>query len=236
MEPTLSVIFFSYNRTGYLDHALARFLATCSFPRAQMEIIICDDGSQDPHQSMLPLVAARHGVDRLLQLPHRGPGASFNAGIRAARGQYLLHLEDDWALARDAMFVQASLALLAARPNLAAVRLFKLRAFNMDTETRLVETPTDLGPVRSLRLSGNFNVYSNNPHLKPRRFHEEFGYYLEDASGPDTERDFCRRFLAQTHWEIHLLGVCFEHFGRVSTNQVVWQDAAEGIPLLYRPA
>lgn len=41
-HPTLSVIFFSYNRTGYLNFVINNFLARCSYPRERMELI-CGD-------------------------------------------------------------------------------------------------------------------------------------------------------------------------------------------------
>lgn len=121
-------------------------------------------------------------------------GASFNQGIRQARGDYILHLEDDWLLTHDDCFIQTSIALCESHPELAAVRLYSLRGFDMPRETEACQTVTAIGQVDSLRLKNNINVYSNNPHLKPRWFHQAFGWYTEGLCAQDTEREFCSRF------------------------------------------
>jgi len=54
------------------------------------EVIVADNGSTDGSQA----IATEHGA-RVVPVPVRGYGAALNAGIRAARGQYVLMADAD---------------------------------------------------------------------------------------------------------------------------------------------
>ena len=106
--------------------ALARCLAAL---RAQvdieLEVVVVDDGSRDPHAVERAVEAVPEA--RLVRLDGGGPAAARNAGVRAARGPVVLMTDDDcvpepgWAAALAAAVGQRS-ALAAGRTEFDATR------------------------------------------------------------------------------------------------------------------
>lgn len=45
-------------------------------------------------------------------------------------------------------------------------------------------------------------VYSNNPHLKRKGFHDDVGWFVEGQPVGITEDSFCRLFLKQEKWRV----------------------------------
>lgn len=95
IEPLVSVLVPHFNLGAYLPTTLAN-LRECAY--AQMEIIVIDDGSTDPASISLieDLAASSDSSLRVLRLPfNQGLAAARNAGLRAARGEYVLTLDAD---------------------------------------------------------------------------------------------------------------------------------------------
>lgn len=89
--PTVSVIIPAYNAAGFIHHAIESALAQTHRP---LEVIVVDDGSSDDTAA----VAARYPV-QVIRQANGGPGSARNAGVRAARGEWiaLLDHDDTWA-------------------------------------------------------------------------------------------------------------------------------------------
>ncbi|MDR1927970.1 MAG: glycosyltransferase [Oscillospiraceae bacterium] len=90
MPVTVSVIVPVYNVAHYVEAAIASVLAQ-SF--ADWEMILVDDGSTDGSAAL----CARHVNEkiRLLRQANAGVSAARNAGIAAAKGEYLAFLDAD---------------------------------------------------------------------------------------------------------------------------------------------
>jgi peptidoglycan/xylan/chitin deacetylase (PgdA/CDA1 family) len=92
------VVIPAHNAAATLDETLAS-LAAQTF--VDWEAIVVDDGSTDQTVSVAGAWTARDSRIRLLRRPRGGVGASRNAGIEAARSDWLLFLDaDDWLLPR----------------------------------------------------------------------------------------------------------------------------------------
>lgn len=85
--PALSIVVCAYNEARRLDDCLAS-LDRLDYP--DLNVIVCDDGSTDA-----TLELARRYPFRVLALPHAGLSAARNAGLRAARGDYVAYLDGD---------------------------------------------------------------------------------------------------------------------------------------------
>jgi glycosyltransferase involved in cell wall biosynthesis len=100
----------AFNAEAYIGDAIASI-------RAQgvdaTEIIVVDDGSSD---RTCAIVASMDPPVRLLRQENRGPAAARNAGLRAARGEYVAFLDADdmWLPGK----LRAQLDHLAAHPDL----------------------------------------------------------------------------------------------------------------------
>lgn len=93
----LSVVIPTYNRYATLLRCLDA-LDRQTLERARYEVLVVDDGSTDDTATM----QSKPGVTLLHQPHNAGPAAARNAGIRAARGRYILFLGDD-TLARPTL-------------------------------------------------------------------------------------------------------------------------------------
>ena len=87
--PFISVIIPTYNRSHCIAEAIDS-VAGQSYKNH--EIIVVDDGSTDDTARLL---AGYDGRLTALRMQHAGPSAARNAGIRAARGDYIAFLDSD---------------------------------------------------------------------------------------------------------------------------------------------
>lgn len=82
-----------------------------------VQVILVDDGSTDGSGEICDAYARRYPQAEVLHLSHRGVGAARNAGLRAARGEYLLWVDpDDWV--SEAWFQAIDEAISKRRPDL----------------------------------------------------------------------------------------------------------------------
>jgi len=91
--PLVSVVIPTYNCAPYLAESLESVLAQTF---RDFEIVVVDDGSTDHTWAVLGRYA---GVATIVRAPHGGLSAARNAGLTAARGEWIaFHDADDVAL------------------------------------------------------------------------------------------------------------------------------------------
>ena len=99
----VSIIITCYNREGYLSRAIRSALAQ-RFAREDFEVVVVDDGSTD-HSAQ---IALDYG-DEIVYIGHsanRGLPFARNAGIRRARGRYVVNLDSDDYIHEDLIYVE----------------------------------------------------------------------------------------------------------------------------------
>jgi glycosyltransferase involved in cell wall biosynthesis len=103
----ISVIIPTNNRAVFLPEAIASVRAQNLGPNMKTEIIVVDDGSSD---NTPDVVASLGGDIRYIHFAeNRGVSAARNAGIRAARGEWLAFLDSDDVWMPDKLHKQAAL-------------------------------------------------------------------------------------------------------------------------------
>lgn len=98
VEPLeLSLVIPAYDEARRLAASLATAIAYLRRRGLRFELIVVDDGSRDATASVAAKALAPLGErGRLLQLaPNRGKGAAVRAGVRAARGEWVLVSDAD---------------------------------------------------------------------------------------------------------------------------------------------
>ena len=109
--PIVTVVTAAYNAARWIDATLESVLAQTY---RWFEYVVVDDGSTDD----TPQHLARFGdAVRVLRIPNSGAAAARNAGIRAARGQYIAFLDHDDLWEPDKL--EQQMALHEADPALA---------------------------------------------------------------------------------------------------------------------
>ena len=98
MEPTVSIVFCSYNQIEYLEGAIASAL---SQTHRNTELILIDNGSTDGSQQLLKRYRTDSRVRLLLHDRNDKVTTRMNEGIALSSGQYLSFLyADDYYLPR----------------------------------------------------------------------------------------------------------------------------------------
>lgn len=115
MAPKVSVVVTCFNLGRYLDEAVASVEAQTL---RDFEIIIVDDGSDDP-ETLAALNSYRPPRALLLRTANRGLPAARNHGVRSARGDYICCLDADDRLLPT--WLEKAAAALDADPDLAFV-------------------------------------------------------------------------------------------------------------------
>jgi glycosyltransferase involved in cell wall biosynthesis len=94
-RPEVSVVIPTRNRLSHLNRALRSVLTQ---EDVDLEAIVVDDGSTDETAAMLDAMSDPR-VRAIRRRPPHGPALARNAGVDAARGEWLAFLDDDdlWA-------------------------------------------------------------------------------------------------------------------------------------------
>src|SRR5262245_54183980 len=109
--PTVSVVIPCYNQARYLSDAVSSVRQQTHRP---IECIVVDDGSTDGTSD----VAVELGA-LVVRQTNNGVSAARNAGLRIARGDFIVFLDADDVLLPDAL--ARGVGALAAQPAAAAV-------------------------------------------------------------------------------------------------------------------
>ncbi len=93
MSAAVSVLICTYQRPAQVLRCLEA-LGRVRFPASDLEVVIVDDGGDDPIEAAvgsvhLPMPA------RVIRQPHGGLASARNTGIRAAAGDLLIIIDDD---------------------------------------------------------------------------------------------------------------------------------------------
>lgn len=92
--PLISIVVPVYKVEKYLPRCVASLQAQ-DYPK--LEILLVDDGSPDGSGAMCDAFAAADSRIRVIHKSNGGLGSARNAGIEAARGEYLAFVDsDDW--------------------------------------------------------------------------------------------------------------------------------------------
>ncbi len=115
--PLVSVIIPSYNSEAFITQCLERILEQ-TYPRERYEVLVVDNAATDHSAEIIKSFPVKY-----LYEAQPGPAAARNAGIRAAKGDYLLFIDAD-CLAEQALIeehVQTHLLMQKTEPLVKAV-------------------------------------------------------------------------------------------------------------------
>lgn len=100
-KTVFSVIIPTYNRVDTLKKCL-QALEEQTFPAKYFEVIVCDDGSTDGTENIVKAFAPSFRMTYLKQ-PNSGPAKARNLAVKNARGSYVLFLNDDAVMEKNAL-------------------------------------------------------------------------------------------------------------------------------------
>ncbi len=190
-QPFFSIVIPTYERPTQLVACL-QSLVSLDYPRHRFEVIVVDDGSSTPLDSVI--VPFRRQLDlTCLTQPNAGPAAARNTGARRARGAFLVFTDD------DCMATPNWLRTLAARFAATPEPIIGGRTLNA--------LPNDPYAMTSQIMTDAVYAYFNaDPHraqffptnnlaLPTRRFLEIGGFDTSFPLAASEDREFCDRWL-----------------------------------------
>lgn len=142
--PRFSIVICNYNYARFVGQAIHSALAQ-DYPADRREVIVVDDGSTDGSAAIYQQFAHEAQFKTVLQ-DNRGQTAAFEAGVRAASGDYVCLLDsDDLFLPGKLAQVSAHIERLGEHPE----QLFLCHDLSIDVSqdgpvTRLAQTWFDL--------------------------------------------------------------------------------------------
>ncbi|WP_240358647.1 glycosyltransferase [Myxococcus vastator] len=179
--PSVSFLVPYYNMGRYLPETL-RSIRAQTF--TDYEIILVDDGSTDP-ESLAVLDALDDADVHVIRKPNGGLSSARNAGLRAARGRYILPLDPDDLI--HPSFLEKAVAVMESTPGLAYVT--SLVSYFIDAPDAPVGGWIPWGTERDALLAEN--VASTCTALMERRLVEEVGGYDEWLTAYEDWDVFC---------------------------------------------
>lgn len=112
---TVSIVIPCYNHGRYVDEAVASVLEQTY---QDVEIIIVDDGSDDP-ETVDKLSTYSRPNTKVVRVTNGGLARARNTGVKAASGTYILPLDADDRI--GSTYVEKAVAVLNARPDVSIV-------------------------------------------------------------------------------------------------------------------
>lgn len=176
-SPLATIVIVNYNYERFIAAAIDSALEQCYAP---LEVIVVDDGSTDGSRKIIAAYGSR--IRAILQ-ENAGQGAAYNAGWRAARGAFVLFLDSDDVLEKEAMQ-----KVVGAFEHSKAVKV----------HFYLQQVDRELKPLGYLLPSYGFSS------LDPRKQIAAYGYYVSPpASGNAYRKTFLDEIMPITDAELY---------------------------------
>ncbi|MEV7346503.1 bifunctional glycosyltransferase family 2 protein/CDP-glycerol:glycerophosphate glycerophosphotransferase [Streptomyces sp. NPDC093544] len=185
--PRFSVIVPAYKVQAYLSECLESVLGQ-SYP--DLELIAVDDCSPDACGALIDEFAARDARVRPVRLPENvGPGRARNAGLKHARGDYLIFLDGDDTLTPDALRTVADRLKEASEPDVLVYDHARTDWSGAAVRNQLAHQLTEVGPA-PFRLDDRPGLLTALPVVWNKAYRREFvereGFTFPPGSFEDT--------------------------------------------------
>lgn len=116
----LTAIICTYNRAKYIGNLLESIAAN-DLPKSEYEILLVDNNCTDNTREICHAFAAAHPEVqfRYTVEPEQGLSAARNKGIKEAKGEYLVYIDDDALV--DTWYLRTIYEYMVAHPEISAV-------------------------------------------------------------------------------------------------------------------
>jgi glycosyltransferase involved in cell wall biosynthesis len=194
-QPFFSIIVPTYRRPRQLSACL-QSLVHLKYPKNRYEVIIVDDGSEEPPEAAVAALQNRLDITLLTQ-PNSGPATARNTGALKSKGEFLVFTDDDcipkdnWLQCLTARFAQSPSCAVGGRTinaltgNLYAVASQLLVDYIFSYYNR------DSNNARFLTTS--------NLAVPADKFFAMGGFDTEFRRAAGEDREFCANWLHRGH-------------------------------------
>jgi GT2 family glycosyltransferase len=203
-RPSVTIVFLVFNRREELRTSLNRMLSASDY-RGRVDVIVVDNASTDGSADM---VSDEFPEVRVMQHAKNVGVSGWNMGLAAARGDYVLALDDDCYLPPDGL----SRAVAAAEAHDADLVSFRVVSTRDPTHVFTDEYRTGLFTFWGCAV------------LMRRRVIEELGGYDPEIFVWGNELEFMLRFFDRGMRHLHLPEVAARHMKSLAWGKAIgWQ-------------
>jgi len=226
----VTVLIVSYDRKNELRKSLYGFLKNVQYPKDKLRFHLADDKS--PGSLVEDVIQEFKWLNWSYTITNRkGWGGNVNAAMRAIKTDYIFLMEDD-RQAYGAINLVDGVKLLK---NIPAVGLVRYDGIAGHTTLTLNLKECKAGRFSYCTIDKQRSrrpiIYSNQPHLRHRRFNEFYGLYKEGLKLGKTEREYALWFHKAKGPDIAILedGIMnrFNHLGAGKSRQHTKYDVGK---------
>jgi hypothetical protein len=182
--PPLAIVLATFRRT---NEALRTIFTTCEYlgyPRSLVRWYVADDGSPPEHHQTVLEAIRENGFELLGEhnerfredaSHHCGKGWNKGLGIGYQYSDFVLWLEDDWAM-DEPLDMTRYVRLLQDEPQVGLV------TFRILSTGATVHTVGWQGEIFLKYLRTTQYAYSGNPLLRHARYTQYYGWFAEDRN------------------------------------------------------
>lgn len=190
-EPLFSIVIPTYNRPERLQRCL-QAISRLDYPRQKFELILVDDGSETPLDSVVAPFQDQFNLTLIRQV-NAGPAAARNTGAKHAKGEFLAFTDDDctptpnWLTALETCFTAAPDSLVGGRT---------LNALPNNLYSTASQLLIDYLYAYYNRTVGQATFFASNNFAMPtQRFRTIGGFNTSFPLAAGEDREFCDRWL-----------------------------------------
>ena len=210
-RPFFSIIIPTYNRPDRLANCL-KAIAELDYPRDCFEVIVVDDGSKTPLESVVTSFQNQIQI-KLLRQENAGPAAARNRGAAEARGKYLAFTDDDcqpttsWLTQFAASFANSPQAMLGGK----TINALQSNPFSTASQKLIDYLYEYYNPAKG--KSAFFA--SNNIAMPAENFKALNGFDVSFPLAAAEDRDFCDRW-DRAYPMVYVPEAQIEHYHKLS--------------------
>ena len=210
-RPFFSIIIPTYNRPERLANCL-KAIATLDYPCDRFEVVVVDDGSKTPLDSVVEPFNNQINL-KLLRQENAGPAAARNAGAQVAQGEYLAFTDDDCQPTADWLdrlangFAAAPEAMIGGK----TINTLANNIFSVASQKLIDYLYEYYNPAR-----GKDAFFASNNIAMPRaNFNTLNGFDVSFPLAAAEDRDFCDRW-NQAYPMLYIPEARINHYHKLS--------------------
>ena len=210
-QPFFSIVIPTYNRPERLVNCL-KAIASLDYPCDRFEVIVVDDGSKTPLDSVVEPLKDKINLT-LLRQENAGPAAARNRGAVLAKGEFLAFTDDDcqptpdWLTQFAASFATNSQAMLGGK----TINALSSNPFSTASQ-KLIDYLYDYyNPAKGKDAF----FASNNIAMPTANFRALNGFDVSFPLAAAEDRDFCDRW-NQAYPMVYVPKAQINHYHKLS--------------------
>ena len=186
---TFSIVVPTCNRPTQLRECL-RSLSYIDFPADRYEVIIVDDGSEQPMDNVVEPFLDQMNVT-LLRCHNSGPGAARNAGAKEATGTFLAFTDDDCE--PDAKWLQAMECHVHKNPE-TMVGGRTTNGLRQNSYAATSQIIVNAAYEHYNQNPADARFFATNNMVVPMKMFQKVGGFDEAFRVASEDREYCRRW------------------------------------------